>query len=112
MYGSYPLPPGLPPLYQLSLSEQPPFERVQLPEYQSNDIESCLKIPNYWTCEHRAQIFKKVDVKLYYIFLLINLLDRNFGSFAINLPWQFFDIMITFRMAAFINFEAVTSSNC
>ena len=35
----------------------------------------------------------------------------NFGLFAINLPWQIFDILISFRMAALINFEAVTLSN-
>ena len=61
--------------------------------------------------KHRAQIFKKVGVKLHYIFLLIKVLDQNFGQFSVNLPWQFFDTLIIFKMAAIINFEAVTSSN-
>ena len=30
-------------------------------------------------------------------------------QFAVNLPWQVFDILISFKMAAFINFEGVTS---
>ena len=29
--------------------------------------------------EHRAQIFEKVDVKFYSIFLLIKVLEANFG---------------------------------
>ena len=30
---------------------------------------------------------------------------------AVNLPWQFFDIVISFKMAAFNDLEVVTSSN-
>ena len=44
-------------------------------------------------------------------FLSIKVRERDFGQLATNLPWQFFDALITFKMAAFINFEAVTSSN-
>ena len=33
---------------------------------------------------------------------------RN-GLFAVNLPWQFFDIVISFKMAALIDFEVVTN---
>ena len=61
--------------------------------------------------EHRAQIFKKTGVKFFYVFLSIKMLERNLGQFAVNLPWQFFDIVIGFTMAAFIDFEVVTSSN-
>ena len=39
------------------------------------------------------------------------MLERNLEQFAVNLPWQFFDIVIGFTMAAFIDFEVVTSSN-
>ena len=34
-------------------------------------------------------------------------LESNFRQFAVNLPWQSFDTLITFKMTAFINFEAV-----
>ena len=67
--------------------------------------------------EHRAQIFKRVRVKFYYIFFeLYKVLKNNFvkkilGQFVVNLSWQFFEILISFNMAAFIDFEAVTSSN-
>ena len=39
------------------------------------------------------------------------MLERNFRQFAVNLPWQHFDTLINFKMAAFINFEAATASN-
>ena len=35
----------------------------------------------------------------------------NLRQFAVNLPWQYFDILISFKVAASINFEVVTSSN-
>ena len=62
-------------------------------------------------CEHRAQIFKKIGVKFYYSFIWIKWLGWNLGFFAINLPWQFIDILISFKLVAFIKFEAMTSSN-
>ena len=39
------------------------------------------------------------------------MVEKNFGQFAVNLPWQFFYILISFKMAAFMNIEAVTLSN-
>ena len=42
-----------------------------------------------WESQHRAQIFKKVDVKFYYIYLWIEMLDRNFRWFNVKLPWKF-----------------------
>ena len=35
------------------------------------------------------------------------MLERNFGQFAVNLLRQYFDILISFKVAAFINFEIV-----
>ena len=65
----------------------------------------------YFFISIELKSFKKVGVKFYYIFLWIIVLERNFRSFATNLPWQFLDTLTTFKMVAFINFEAVTSSN-
>ena len=61
--------------------------------------------------KYRAQIFKKVGVKFCYIFLWIKVLDRNFERFAVNLPWQLFDIFVSFKVAVCIDFEIMTSSN-
>ena len=38
------------------------------------------------------------------------MLESNFGQFAVNLPWQVFDILVSIEMAAFSFLEAVTSS--
>ena len=37
--------------------------------------------------------------------------ERDFEQFAVNLLWHFIYVLINFKMAALINFEAVTSSN-
>ena len=59
----------------------------------------------------RAQVLKKLGVKFHSTFLGIKQLRRNFGYFAVNLPWQFVHIFISFKVAVFINVEVVTSSN-
>ena len=61
--------------------------------------------------KHKAQIFKILGVKFYCIFLSIKLLERNNEWFDVNLSWQFCDILISFKMAAFVDVRAVTSSN-
>ena len=38
----------------------------------------------------------------YYIFLLVELLERNSGYFSVNPPWKFVCIIFIFRMAAFL----------
>ena len=38
---------------------------------------------------------------------MIEVIEMKFGQFAVNLQWQYFDILISFKMAAFINFEVV-----
>ena len=50
-----------------------------------------------------------VDVKFCCSFLSIKLLERNFESLDVNLPWQFSDVLIGFKMAAFVDFVAVAS---
>ena len=50
-----------------------------------------------------------VGVEFRCIFLSIKLLERNFEQFDVNLPWQFYDVLISFKIAAFVDFEAVTS---
>ena len=52
-----------------------------------------------------------VGVKFRCIFLSIKLLERHFELFDLNLPWQFADVLIGFKMAAFVDFEALTSSD-
>ena len=61
--------------------------------------------------QDRAQIFKTASVKFYYIFLRVKVRKRDFEQFAVNLPWHFLYVLINFKMAVLINFEAVTSSN-
>ena len=39
------------------------------------------------------------------------MLVSDFWYFTVTLPWQIFDSSISFKMAAFINVEAMTSSN-
>ena len=55
-------------------------------------------------------MFNRVGVKFCCIFLSIKLLERNFESFDVNLPWQFSNALISFKMTAFVDFEAVTAS--
>ena len=69
------------------------------------------KTINLLYAEDRAQILKKVGVTFYYILLWIKVLERDFEQFVVNLAWHFLYILINFKMAAFINFEIVTSSN-
>ena len=57
--------------------------------------------------KRRAEIFEIIGVKLHYISFGLRILQY----LAVNLPWKFFDILIGFEMAAFIKFEAVTSSD-
>ena len=38
-------------------------------------------------------------------------LERDFMYCDMILPWKYFDIMVTFKMAALILFETVTSPN-
>ena len=68
-----------------------------------------------------AQIFKslkKVGVRLYHIFIMIEWPERNLGHFPVNLPWKVFCYLDHFQMVAFQlllqefmeNFETLKSS--
>ena len=48
--------------------------------------------------QHRFQIFKQPGVKFYDAFLSTEQLQRNFDYFTINLPLDFSEIFIIFRI--------------
>ena len=56
-------------------------------------------------------MFEKADVKFYYISLWLEWLGSKFGYLAVNLLWKLFDVLIGLKMAAFMIFEVVASSN-
>ena len=54
--------------------------------------------------QRRFQIYKKLGVKFYDLFLLTERLQRNFNYFTVNLPLDFSEIFNIFRITVFLFF--------